>query len=418
MFIKQLNKKEKKVFYSAIAFFVFFLLFRTLSGDFYLTDSFEYLEAANQIRNISSGNTSTNLATKRPFVYPLFLSLFYNSPIIVSVIFQTLIGVFTFFLIFKILNKSEVEIKTSYLWFFLFTPSIFIYTQLIMAEWLVLFFLTLLFWLLIQKWNSKNFAYIQIISLLLAFTKPIFYPLLYINFIFFGIYFIKEKKFSFWIFFPIIILQSFLTFNEVRTGYRHFSSIENINLINYNLYYFKSNSESEADADLWLDSVYNLEYEEKSFKDQNIYLREVAIKEIKQNFFQYSFYHFYTSIRGLIDPGRYDLMTFFKKENGQQGFLEILNKRKSVFDLLKNRFAFVYLLLIPVLLTILIKWFYFFKYLFVKRLDFKTYYILVVFAFYVLITGPVNSSRYIMPFQGIIIIFAILGMNYKRKKLN
>ena len=419
MFFKQFNKKEREVLYAIIGLFILFFLFRVLSNNFYLTDSYEYLDIAHKIRNFNlfDSNPPQTFSTKRPFVYPLFLSFFYNLPIIISVIFQTLVGVFTFFLIFKILNKFEIKIKKSYLWFFVFTPSIFIYTQLIMAEWLVMFFLTLLFWLLIQKWSPKNFAYIQVISLLLAFTKPIFYPILYINFIFFIIYFTKEKKFSFWIFFPLIVLQSYLTFNEVKTGYKHFSSIENINLINYNLYYFKSNTASETDADLWLDSIYNLEYEKKSFKDQNVYLRKVAKEEIKQHFFQYSFYHFYTSIRGLFDPGRYDLMTFFKKENGQQGFLEILNKRKSVWSLLNNSYSFVYLLLIPILLTILIKWFFFFKYIFTNKLDFKTYYILVVFMFYVLITGPVNSSRYIMPFQGVIITLAILGMSYKGKIL-
>ena len=137
---------------------------------------------------------------------------------------------------------------------------------------------------------------------------------------------------------------------------------------------------------------------------------------MKQNFFQYSYYHLFTAIRGVFDPGRFDIMTFFKKEDGKQGFLELLNKKNSMFDLLKNRFAFVYILLIPVFLINLIKWFYFLRYLLIKKLDFKVYYIILILACYILISGPVNSSRYIMPFQGIIIVFAILGMKYKEHK--
>ena len=417
MFLNQFKQKEKEIFYTIILCFIIFLLFRVLSGNFYLTDSYDYLDVAKKINNLSFFNkTPTSWTTKRPFVYPLFLAFFYNFTILISIIFQTIIGIYTFFIIFKILKNYHIEIKKAYLWIFIFTPSVYIYTQLIMAEWLVMFFVTLLFWLLIQKWSAKNFAYIQIITLLLAFTKPVFYPLIYVNFIFFGIYLVKKKTFSFWLIIPIVVLQSYMTFNEARTGYRHFSSMENINLINYNLYYFKSKTESEVKANLWLDSVYNSAYEKKSFKEQNIYLHEIATKEIKQNFFQYSYYHLFTAIRGVFDPGRFDIMTFFKKEDGKQGFLELLNKKNSMFDLLKNRFAFVYILLIPVFLINLIKWFYFLRYLLIKKLDFKVYYIILILACYILISGPVNSSRYIMPFQCIIIVFAILGMKYKEHK--
>jgi hypothetical protein len=417
MFSKKFNQKERNIFYVLIALFFLFFLFRLLSGNFYLTDSYEYLDVAKGIQDLSLFNTGSSLSTKRPFMYPLFLSLFYKLPVIISIIFQTLIGIFTFFIILKIIKQFDLEIKKSYLWFFIFTPSIYIYTQLLMAEWLVMFFVTLMFWLLIQKWSPKNFAYIQVLTILLSFTKPVFYPLIYLNFVFFATYFIIKKKFSFWLFIPIIILQSYMTFNQVKTGYKHFSSIENINLINYNLYYFKAKTESDVKAELWLDSIYNLEYDKKSFKDQNIYLHEIAINEIKQNFTQYTYYHLYTSIRGIFDPGRFDLMSFFKKEDGRQGLLEVLNKNKPIFNLLKNKFAFIYVFLVPIFLIILIKWYYLFKYLLVKKLEFKTYYIIVLLASYILITGPVNSSRYMMPFQGIIIVFAILGMNINKKKI-
>ncbi|MFK5877997.1 MAG: hypothetical protein QM478_00730 [Flavobacteriaceae bacterium] len=419
MIYSQFNKKEKIIFYSIVALFVIFLIFRLFSKNLYLSDSYEYLEVAKRIHDLSffDTNISGPSLSKRTFIYPLFLVFFLNSPIVFTIILQSIIGVITVFLMFKIINRFGLELKPSYLWFFIFTPSIFIYTQLIMSEWVVMFLVTLLFWVLIKSWTKKNFAYIQIITLILAFTKPIFYPLIYLNLIFFGIYFIRIRRFSFWLFIPIIILQSYLTFNEVRTGYRHFSSIENINLIKYNLYYFKSKTESEKEADQWLNTIYNSSFEEKSFKDQNIYLREIAVKEIKEHFFQYALYHFYTSVRGAFDPGRYDLMSFFKKEDGNQGFLRVLNGEKPISDLLKNKFALVYIFLIPIFLTILIKWFYFIKYLLINKLDFKTYYIILVLVFYILITGPVNSSRYLMPFQGVIIVFAILGINSSKKEI-
>lgn len=201
-----------------------------------------------------------------------------------------------------------------------------------------------------------------------------------------------------------------MIFNQSRTGYRHFSSMENINLINYNLYYFKCKTESKPNAKLWLDSINNIAHQKKSFKDKSIYYKEVIKKEIKQNFLQYTLYHLFGSIRGIFDPGRFDLMTFFKKENGNQGFLEILNTKTSIFNLFKNKLAYIYLFLIPILLLSIIKWFYFFRYIILKKLDFKIYYILVILIGNILISGPLTVSRYMMPFQGIIIVFAILGL--------
>lgn len=415
------TQSEKKLFLIiSILYFLFFIA-RMVSNIYFLTDSYEYFEVAKAIRNFTYFEPSTHpeLITRRPFLYPFFLSFFVDFNPLIVIVFQTVLSLFNTFIVFKIIKQYNIQLTNKLLVLFLFTPSIFIYAQLIMSEWLVMLFLTLLFWLLSQKWTQNNFAYIQIITVLLAFTKPIFYPFIYINFIFFLVYMIKNKRFSFWLFLPIICLQLYLNYNKNVTGYKHFSSIENANLIDYNLYYFKSSTQSKEQAELWLNSVYSdKKYIGKSFKEQNIYLKQIATNEIKKNFFKYSFYHFYTAIRGIVNPGRFDLMTFFEKETGRQGFLEVLNTDKSIWSLFKNKFVFIYLILIPIFLTNCVKWFYFSRYLFFNKLTFNGYYFMVLFGYYILVSGPVNCSRYMMPFQGILIVFTILGMLPKSKNLS
>ncbi len=406
---KVINQKEKKILATIFLIFTLFLIFRILSKIYHLSDSYEYIQVGKQLTHFTFQDT------KRPFFYPLFLSLFLKFNTLFTLVVQTIFGVLNFYIFLKILNFYGIDFQKKHLSLVIFTPSIFIYTQLIMSEWLVMLLLTTLFWLIIQDWSSKNFAYIQIITLLLAFTKPIFYPFIYINFLFFSFYLFKKRVFSLWLFIPILVLQLYLNFNEYRTGYKHFSSIENINLINYNLYYFKSSTQSKEKADLWLNSVYNdSNFESKDFKEQNIYLKGIASEEIKQNLLKYTYYHFYTSIRGVFDPGRFDLMTFFKKEDGKQGFLEILNTNKSIFSLFKNKFALVYILLIPIFIFNLLKWYYFSKFLIFNKLHYLTYYIIILLLYYILVSGPVNCSRYMMPFQLIIIIFGISGYQYKK----
>lgn len=415
------TQSEKKLFLIISVLYFLFFIARMVSNIYFLTDSYEYFEVAKAIRNFTYFEPSNHpeLMTRRPFLYPFFLSFFVDFNPLIVIVFQTILSLFNTFILFKIIKQYNIQITNKLLVLFLFTPSIFIYAQLIMSEWLVMLFLTMLFWLLSQKWTQSNFACIQIVTVLLAFTKPVFYPFIYINFIFFLVYMIKNKRFSFWLFLPIICLQLYLNYNKNLTGYKHFSSIENANLIDYNLYYFKSSTQSKEQAELWLNSVYsNKKYVGKSFKEQNIYLKQIATNEIKKNFFQYSFYHFYTAIRGIVDPGRFDLMTFFEKETGRQGFLEVLNTDKSIWSLFKNKFVFIYLILIPIFLINCVKWFYFSRYLFFNKLTFNGYYFMVLFGYYILVSGPVNCSRYMMPFQGILIVFAALGMLSKSKNLS
>ena len=409
---KDLTASDKKGYLIIVILYFIFFIFRIVSNNYFLADSYEYIQVAKQINNFSL------VDTKRPFVYPLFLSFFIQFKIVFILLIQTILGILTFYLLFKISKLHTIQFQKKHIAILLFTPSVFIYTQLIMSEWLVMLLLTLLFWFLSQKWTITNFAYIQIITVLLAFTKPIFYPFIYINFVFFVIYMAKNKVFSFWLFLPIICLQLYLNYNQKKTGYKHFSSIENINLIDYNVYYFKSSTQSKEQADVWIKSVYsNEKYVGKNQKEQNSYLKETAQEEISNNFFSYSFYHFYTAIRGAFDPGRFDLMTFFKKEDGKQGFLVVLNSNQSIWSIFKNKFVFVYVLLIPIFITICIKWFYFFRYLFFNKWTLCVYYLLLLLVYYILVSGPVNCSRYMMPFQGILILFAILGMSSPDKNL-
>lgn len=418
----QLDSNEKRFYLSLAILFLFFYFFRILSKNYFLVDSYEYIEIAKYISNQMFFDSSINpsLLTKRPFFYPLFLSFLLKFKIEIIILIQTFFAFSNSFILVQILKKFNVQIKPYHVLFFLLTPSIFIYSQLIMSEWLLMLLINLKFWLFTQKWSNRNFFFIQILTILLAFTKPVFYPFIYLNFVYFFIFFFKKKVFSFFIFLPIILLQLYLHHNETRTGYKHFSSIENKNLINYNLFYFKSFTNSPKEAQIWLDSIYNGEYEKMNFQKQNEYLKQIGISTIKDDFFRYTFYHVVNAFRGVLDPGRFDLMTFFKKEDGNQGFLEILNGKKRFSSLFENNFFVLYLLLIPVFLFAILKVFLFSYALIFNRYSFYLNYIIMLFFYCILITGPINCSRFMMPLQGIIFVFYIVGINsyYKKKNIN
>jgi hypothetical protein len=298
----------------------------------------------------------------------------------------------------------------------LLTPAIFIYSQLVMSELLVLFLITVLFYLLIVHFEWKNIKYAQLIITLLAFTKPVFYPFVFVNLTIMLIYFFKVKRFNFWVLLPVLSVLLYINYNQNKFSYKHFSSMENKNLIHYNLYYFKAKNESKEIADQWISNV-NKELEGKNENEKNELLKNIAHQEIKKNFLSYTFYHISTGIRGVFDPGRFDLMTFVEKEDGKQGFLEILNGNKPFSSLFsKKSLLFIYVLLIPIFLALLFKWFHFFKFYLTKKRGFSEYYFLIFIGYYILITGPVNCSRYMMPLQLILITFVLVSVNENRLK--
>ncbi len=410
------SQNEKLTLLFAALFYLLLFVFRLLSGSFYLADSYEYLEVAQKMQNLVFFDESGfyTIFSKRPFVYPLFLALTtYLQPIFVLLI-QSLSAFFSFIFLFRIIKDYGLVPSKSFILFFALTPSIVIYTQLFMSEWLAFLLLNTLFFLLTRKeFSKKNFIFVQIITVLLAFTKPVFYPLIYLNVLFFGIYFFKIKRFSFWLFVPLLTLQLYLNYNKKISGYQYFSSIENINLINYNLYYFKSATQSPEVADAWREATYDSAYFEMSHKAQNKYLKDIAFQELRSAPIQYGIYHVLGGIRGMFDPGRFDLMTFFEEEDGKQGFLEILNGNKPLSSLFKHGYAYVYLLLIPIAIANVFKVFFALKFVVTNKLDARRYYMVSLLFFYVLLSGPVNNARLMVPLQGILIVFAVLGTKSK-----
>lgn len=420
---QKLTKKEWQ-FISFISFIaIAFYCIRLYSGNFFLTDSEEYLNTSKAILDGSyflktSENELVQMTTKRPFLYPLFLTIqfFFN---IESILFlQTLATILSCYLLVQCLKKLHTSLNPFLYIITSLSTSLFIFSNLIMSEWLCLLLFTFLAFVLLHTFNTKRFIIIQIITVLLAATKPVFFPLIYFNLLYFSVYFFRKKTFSYALFLPSLFLVCYLSLNNYKTGYSHFSSIENINLIDYNLYYFKSNKESREIADRWKDSVYRENAKYTTFKEQSLFLNKVGQNEIRKNLFSYSWYHFYTSLRGMFDPGRFDIMTFLKKEDGKQGFLEMLNSKKPLTSIISTKQVWLYILLSGIIIINFFKIILFFYYFISNRKKTTSLinYLFLLIVLYILLSGPVNCSRLMMPMQLVIICFALKHYNeYKSK---
>jgi len=421
-------ESEFKKYFLLLSFFMLvFLGLRIAQGDFRLPDSDDYFTTAELLKSgeyfsPTSDFAKGTLLTKRPFLYPLLILFPGFSNDLVIILLQTLVGFFNIYLILRLFQKLGGKSFRLLSIFILLTPSIFIYTHLIMTEVLVMMLLLLLALLLIAPLNAKKMLLIQLILTALIFLKPAFYLFSFANIILFGFYFIKTRTFSFSVLIPLLFTIGYMGFNKERTGYFHFSSMQNINLIDYNLYLFKAQKESTEVADAWKESIYIEAEKLPAFKEGSAFLALEGKKVIKENLVPYTAFHVYGAVRGTIDPGRFDLMSLVEKYDPNSGFLNMLSTtglKKTATNFLDYKYFWIIIILIPLFVIALLKWALIFKLLWKKRkeINFRNSYIILFIAYAILITGPVNASRYMMPLQGILIVIAVISWeNFRAKK--
>lgn len=403
-----------------------FLGLRIMQGDFRLADSDDYFATAELLKNGDYFSTTTDfgkatLLTKRPFLYPLLILFPGFSNDLIVVLFQTLLGFFNIYLILKLFKRLGGKSFRLLTVFLLLTPSVFIYTHLIMTEALVMTLSLLMALQLTGSFDSKKLLNIQLLLIALVFLKPAFYLFSFVSLLFFLFYFVKTKTFRFSVFLPLLFTLAYMGFNKERTGYFHFSSMQNINLIDYNLYLFKAQKEGTEAANQWRDAIYLQVEKLPTFEKQSEFLATEGKKNIQENFISYSVFHFYGSVRGSIDPGRFDLMTLVEKYDPNQGFLNMLSTaglKKTISNFFEYKYFWIVLILIPIFITTLFKWGLIFRYLWErrKRIDFSGSYLLIFISYAIMITGPVNASRYMMPLQGILIAYAVISWESFRTK--
>jgi len=423
-----MNFPNLKPFLFIIFIALIFLFFRIENGNYRTVDSWDYAKTAQIIKDGSYFKPCVNyedvgFKTRRPIVYPLFFLIFNGlANDLWVVLAQTILLGFNFFMMFKILQKLNIKSVWLFSCFILLSPTFFIYAHIIMAEILSVTFFILIIYNLLGELTSRKVIYIQLLLILLVFTKPVFYIFTTINIPLFLYFFYKKRMFNLSIFLPFIIVLAYMSFNSYRTGYFHFSSIQNVNLIDYNIYFFKARSLGEDKAIEWKDSVYKRAEEFKTFGEKNEFYTNVGKTEIQKNIISYSWYHFFTTLRGIVDPGRYDLSTFNKqKYDPKSGFLRKLNTEnfsKVLKDLIDN-YLILIIILLPIFIFKLLRCFWVSRYLWMERrnFNFKHFYLFTFCCYYVFITGPVNVSRYMLFIETIILIVAVLSIEKYGYKL-
>ncbi len=266
--------------------------------------------------------------TKRPPLYPTFLIFTGASEghFLLLGLAQMILSLFNLLLAIRIMRElglPQRSIFVSFL-FILLYPAQVIYANLVMSEILLQTLLTVmtLAFLKAQRLKQPSYLWIACSAFCLALlTKPVMY-LYVIPFagimLGFALFWRKFPPVVLGIL-PVILLLAYISWNESRTGYAHVSSIQQINLLQYNAFTMLNQTIGPEKADSIVTAIRAESLAQPSFAAAQTYVQNQSIALILADLPTY----FILEIKGifnmLIDPGRFDLYNFFGLQSPSDG---------------------------------------------------------------------------------------------------
>ena len=425
-------KPERPYLFFAIILLIHlvYFLFALIRPPDPLPDTADYLNASNHLYSqgvLYCGDLSEpireELFTRRPPLYPLLLGIhFLTGSQALVYLFQIALSLISIFLVIRIFRPDSTDRQPLYfaiaLVLLLATPAQFIYSSRIMAEIPFQLMIVLSAWSLHTYFHSRQKKYIWFfqLSLTLAMaTKPVLYPFAAVM-VFFSLYMSLVTRKLIWVLtlsIPLVWITGYRTWNYHRTGSTQYASIQTANLVNYNLYYYIMNREGSGAAAEKVDSLYARCGEADSYREKNLCLEYGAREIILNEPLKYALFHLKGSVRLFIDPGRFDLVTFFGTgERRGPGFLKEMNRDglRGAFRFLGQQGPVLMTLLLVLALLKVVKLAGFVIYLF--RRDESLYlriFLLLLIGYLAAVTGPLGASRFLLPVELLLIGCAVKG---------
>ena len=110
---------------------------------------------------------------------------------------------------------------------------------------------------------------------------------------------------------PLLLALAYMGWNWQRTGYFHFSSIADTNLLHYNAAGVVRQTQGPASEDAWLDAVLRQADAQPTFAARQYTVQAAAAAVLQQHPWRYAGQHIAGMATLFLDPGRYDFSTFW-----------------------------------------------------------------------------------------------------------
>ncbi len=407
-------------------------------GNLYNGDSYEYIYLAeNMLKgHYYAGNPALPVVesklTLRTPGYSLFLLLFYpfgfsNTLIL---LLQNGISIASCWMIREVFLKIAPGTRHSWIYLVLVAayPAQMIFSDMLAPDILLQFFLVCYFRNLVFFLDRPALKQMILMSLWLiaaVLTKPIVYPFLGLHFIFalgYGFRF-RKSAWSIVAVIPLLVMLSYGSWNKSRTGFYHISSVQSVNMLEYNVRLFLVSAYGQAYADSVLKQEKKTITALPRLRERYAYASQKANTLIKDHFIAYTFFHLRESLRFFVEPGKgeLDLFTgwlsyrFERKGNVRDSYRD--HGLKGVWHYLEG-YPWLPLILMTGLFNLL-RIVGFLLFCFHKQIPLVLRLATCIYiAYFALLTGPVANTRYFLPVLLVMSGCACLGYASRWQPLN
>ena len=399
----------KKILYILVGIVLFVLalvaIYGVLNGALYLRDSAEYDYLASNLYHHGvhycgdvADTKDVRLYTKRTLGYPLFFifQFMHEDALIIA---QCCLGVFLFLsgLYLLYLNSTSRIGVVLYTLFYMLLIVMVLHVSFVMADLLLGAVVMSTYLWLIGGGASKH-TYLSVLWLFAVLVKPIVLVSLFAVpvILVFGV---VRSKYKMWVYaLPLIAVLAVCWLNFRHTGVLHYSSITTINVANYNAMLCLSRVHGQEKADSITSALYRGSIEdEEAFQTYTTKLNDHGKKVLTKHWKDYLFVSIFGGIKMVVDPGRFDLYSYFQKSDPEISLTQLLYAG-NLKEITKQVGTNVWLLSFLILgaaagvfrsAGLVLSLFYKPKKAYVLGLLFVLY--------FVLLTGPLGAARFLLP---------------------
>ena len=211
---------------------------------------------------------------------------------------------------------------------------------------------------------------------------------------------IKGKQ-KFWLVMPAFVVMGLSWLNLRQTGVFHYNSMPVTNAFEYNI---RNLVKGQVSGEEMYYKVAAHKMDSMDFSEKYHFMQTETQNAIRMSPLKYTYLHIIGSFKALIDPGRYDLIAYFKLPQGS-GFMQ--NSGWGVWAS-QHPLIWVYIVLFALLAFIKTGLAVFAVF---KPIQYK-WILLFPVLYTLLVVGPVGSARYLLPVMPILNILAASGWIY------
>lgn len=404
------------------AFILIVVVLMTLSfysldhGSVAVNDSTEYLSLSSNMieqNTIYAGDLDQNLDyrlfSKRTLGYSFYLTLQHQNQFLISAS-QVLLVILLFFIGLLMLRRFSTSMLSYWIYFlgFALNAAMFFHSTFILSDLMLSVLVTMSVYVFHFIKSSKKANILGSLWALGLLVKPVLVPsLLLIPFILMWQY-VKTKKISTRLFYPVLVFVGFSFINHKNTGQFEYSSISTINLAQYNAKLTIAKKYGYDSAQLFANNITDkLPATKEEYAEYKSSATELGKSAILGNINTYIQIHFLGAVKMVLDPGRFELYTFFDQPTSTLSLTELIfaqNWSKLETQLKVNPqlfYGFLFLFLIQLLKLL--------GFLMSFKITIRDWFTIVLFAYIIGITGPVGAARFFLPLSTLLVVYSAIG---------